>query len=689
MPICLRRLGALIAFALAAPLSWAQSADEPSLEIMIVTATRIPTAADAVPLNISVLDRAALEKTQAAHIQQAISQVPGVTTQRGNGQESLPGIRSAVLTGAGACGSVLILEDAIPVRGPAFCNVNELFDTHFEAAESIEVTRGPGSAFYGSNALTGLVNVNLSATGPEYAELEAGSFGYFRAQLAQQWEREAAQRLLLTATRDGGYRDESGYDQLKLSWRYARGDDEFGQQAGLTLTALDQETAGFIVGEDAYRDRALARENLDPEGFRESRSLRLWSRWSRALDDGQRAQWAVYARVTDMAFRMHFLPGDPFEENDQIGFGWQSSVHTDVSDSLSTVVGFDGDWSQGALLQYQNEPTRGSAFLRATIPTGVQYDYEVDAKQLATFAQARWEPAVDWQIIAGLRAERLDYDYDNLALDGRTRDDGQACGFGGCRYARPADRSDAFTDWSPKLQIKYRASDRWQWYAAASVSARAPQATELYRLQRAQQVADLDSVEATNIELGVRYQSESARWSLSAYRLDIENAIIRDADFFNVDGNETRSEGLELDVDWQLTDALNLRLAGTLADHQYASDQLLGGVNINGLQVDTAPKSAGSVRLDWQATDKTQLAIQLQHLAKYYLEPTNQFEYEGHDVINLFARYQLNEHWSLSARLLNAADERYAERADYTSFTDQRYFPGEPRSLFVSIRRDY
>ena len=39
-----------------------------------------------------------------------------------------------------------------------------------------------------------------------------------------------------------------------------------------------------------------------------------------------------------------------------------------------------------------------------------------------------------------LRAERTHYDYDNRMLDGNTRDDGSACGFGGCLYTRPADR---------------------------------------------------------------------------------------------------------------------------------------------------------------------------------------------------------------------------------------------------------
>ena len=35
--------------------------------------------------------------------------------------------------------------------------------------------------------------------------------------------------------------------------------------------------------------------------------------------------------------------------------------------------------------------------------------------------------------------------------------------------------------------------------------------------------------------------------------------------------------------------------------------------------------------------------------------------------------------------LLNVTDVQYAERADYTSFSGDRYFPSAPRSLFVDI----
>ena len=79
--------------------------------------------------------------------------------QRGSGQESLTALRSPVLTGAGGCGAVLVLEDGIPIRPVGSCNVNELFEVNIEQAAAVEILRGPGSVLYGSSAVHGIINV--------------------------------------------------------------------------------------------------------------------------------------------------------------------------------------------------------------------------------------------------------------------------------------------------------------------------------------------------------------------------------------------------------------------------------------------------------------------------------------------------------------------------------------------------
>ena len=45
----------------------------------------------------------------------------------------------------------------------------------------------------------------------------------------------------------------------------------------LSASNINQQTAGFIQGENAYKDQALRRTNPNPEAFRDSQSWRLYS----------------------------------------------------------------------------------------------------------------------------------------------------------------------------------------------------------------------------------------------------------------------------------------------------------------------------------------------------------------------------------------------------------------------------
>src|SRR5690606_6463590 len=131
------------------------------------------------------------------------------------------------------------------------------------------------------------------------------------------------------------------------------------------------------------------------------------------------------------------------------------------------------------------------------------------------------------------------YDYDNRMVAGRTRDDGTECGFDGCRYSRPADREDSFDNWSPKIGLLYELADNHQLFATLATGFRAPQAVELYRLERAQQVADLDSERLDSLEIGLRGDTAKLRYEFTAYAMEKDNVIFRDTDFFNVSNGRT------------------------------------------------------------------------------------------------------------------------------------------------------
>ena len=87
-----------------------------------------------------------------------------------------------------------------------------------------------------------------------------------------------------------------------------------------------------------------------------------------------------------------------------------------------------------------------------TLPQGKHYDYEVSAHQVAGFASYGQEIYQGWNLSLGARLENISYDYKNQMIDGRTDEFGVPCALG-CRYNRPADRTDSFTNLSPKFAL--------------------------------------------------------------------------------------------------------------------------------------------------------------------------------------------------------------------------------------------
>ncbi len=666
-------------------------------EEMVVTATRLPVTQTRLIGNTGVVDSDALKLVAHTHISESVARVAGAHINRGNGQEYLMAIRSPVLTGAGACGGILTAADGIPLRASGLCNVNELFEANTEQAARLEVIRGPATALYGSNAMHGLVNV-ISPTVAESRprlSVELGPHRYSRLGLSANHQQEhQGFAINLNGTHDGGYRDDSGFDQQKLNLRHEFEGTGYAVTTQLDATNLNQETAGYVVGTEAYKDDDLKDTNPNPEAYRDAQAWRLWSRWQWQGEGESRWVATPYLRHTQMVFIQHFLPGQPIEENGQKSLGLQLSWFSAEDRDWQLTLGTDLEYSEGYLQEFQPQPTQGSAFLQATIPVGAHYDYEVEVLTLAPYAQWLWSPSPRWQLLAGLRAEHQRYDYDNKMVDGRTRDDGSPCGFGGCRFSRPAERDDSFNNLSPKLGVSYELASSHRIYAHLTNGFRAPQATELYRLQNDQSVADLDSESLRSLELGVKGRFDSLSYELLAFTMYKDDFIFRDSDRVNVGAGESSHRGLEVSLDWAVNDHWRALFNASFARHQYRHDQVLfsqdpAGINIDGRDVDTAPRHFGAAQLQWTPGDSWRMELEWVHMGAYYTDPENLHRYQGHDLLNLRSHWQLSSSVALSARITNLGDEDYAERADFTTFQGDRYFPGEPRSLYLGVNVTY
>jgi iron complex outermembrane receptor protein len=676
-----------------------QAADK-TTESIVVTATRTPTAELDTVGNITQLSAEQIQLTDAIHPYELAVQVPGVWIGRGSGQEHLTAIRSPVLTGPGSCGAFLVMEDGIPTRPAGFCNVNQLFEIPSTFANSVEVIRGPSGSVYGSNGLHGTVNVLLPEPGQEAStqvSLEGGSNNYWRSQFS--WDSgpaESAWNAGLMIDHDGGYRDSSGYDQTKLFVKNQRETSDGLLSFGLSGSWLDQDTAGFITPlEDGYKEDDRFR-NENPDAYRKAYSLRLSAGWTPDAGPVWAPEYKVYVRNSEMRFLQHFLPGTPKEKNGQTSLGAMFISSRDIWNDSRLTVGVDTEVATSYLEQYQENPTvsnpPGNPFVENPRPQGQQYDYDANSYMLASYASLKIPITNRWELQAGLRGEFMYYDYDNKMLDGNTTDDGATCPTPpsyGCLYQRPADRDDSFFNLAPNLGALYRFTDSTVGFANAVRGFRAPQATELYRLQRLQTSADIDSEKLDSIETGVRHQTDVFSMEAVAFYMKKSDFIFRDSAGFNVSDGKTKHYGAEADINWRFIEPMYLSLVGSYAKHEYDfnRDAGLGEVIEKGNEVDTAPQVLASARLGYEVGFGL-AELEWVHSDEYFMDAANTAKYDGHDLLNLRLVVNATDNWSAALRITNLTDEKYADRADLFSLADPdeyRYFPGRDREVYLQV----
>ena len=653
-------------------------------ENILVTASRMEENAMKLPLAWSTVNSETLQFIDPIHINEIMQRVPGAWISRGNGQESIIALRSPVLTGAGGCGAFFAAADGISLRAPGFCNVNQLFDTNFEQAGRIEVIRGPATALYGSNAMHGVINV-ISAAPTEDVDnslaLEVGPYDYYRGKY--RYSNTLGKHgisVSANGTTDGGYKDDSGYDQQKATVRHDYAGQQWDIRTVLDAANLNQNTSGFVEGYQAYKDNDLKKRNPNPSAYRDAWSVRLYSAASIALNDTNTLTLTPYLRDNDMEFLQHFLPWQPVEENAHDSLGLRATVQTNI-DTLRWINGIDAEYTNASLKETQDEDFSPNQ------PAGVHYDYQVNATGGAIYSQLRTQSDSPWEIDGGVRLEYTSYDYNNKTADG------SGCGPEAinCRFYRPSDRENDFTDWSFNAGASYSITENHIAYLRLARGFRAPQATELYRLQGGQETANLDSEKIDNIELGLRGDwLGTARYDVAVYYMHKDDVIFQDANRYNVSGAQTRHYGAEISFDYPISDHWSVGIDANVASHTYDSNiELLGSSgNIKGNDIDTAPKAFGSARLDWDfsalAGRSSRAELEWVYMDSYYLEPQNNHQYDGHSLLNLRITSDLTPRWSAGLRLTNLLDEDYAERADF-GFGEYRYFVGQPRGAYVQI----
>ena len=659
-----------------------QKANASLIDEIVVTASKEDTQILKVGGNISSITTDEIKFISAINPSEILNRLPAVYISQGSGQEHLTSIRSPVLSGGAGAGSFLYLEDGIPLRSPGFGNVNGLMESIIEIGERTEVVRGPGSALYGSNAVHGLINVITPSPSKEKKQIIRTQFSDQEFTIDGSYSgptEKGGVVLNLYWREDNGYShnesiDQPHYGQQKFLFRWDNSEGINDYIFTLTGTNLNQETKGYVKGYKIYNNKNLSKINPDPEAFRDTYSIRSSLKIIRNYSNSK-LSITPYIRYNEMDFKMHFLPGKPLETNSHKSIGIQS-IYSKKIQNLTWFVGSDIEFTEGKLSEFQ-EAKDVSFGPRLAYPQGPHYDFSIDSKILSLYFNTEWllnERAV---LTAGVRAENVEYDYKTNIPSGTKG-----------RIQVSPNRSDDFTNISLKTSFSYMLKENNFLFTNLSIGNRAPQVTDLYRIQSKQVPGGADSEKLESFEIGIRGISIGGlEYEIVGYTMKKEDYFFRDSQGFNVENGVTKHNGIEFN--YLKTFGDNFEISGSLsfADHEYDFNHTPNKI-VKGNTIDSAPKELANTRFTYISEMGGKFELEWIRVGDYPINESNAHNYEGHDIFNLRLKRDLISKTSIGLTVRNLTDERYATRADY-AFGSYRYFVGNEREFYFSLEKEF
>lgn len=274
----------------------------------------------------------------------------------------------------------------------------------------------------------------------------------------------------------------------------------------------------------------------------------------------------------------------------------------------------------------------------------------IDDKQTGFYAAGQFSLTDDLKFLAGARAARYTS--------------------GGSDYGDAQEIKDDVV--VPYAGLTYNISQQLTAYTSY---------TETFTPQNEQDINNvrLDPVTGTNKELGLKGEFFDGKLnsSIAVFETELQNLAIQlgfdeDTGKFYYGGADYQSQGFELEIAGQVTDTLKMILGYT----NLTVDDDKGEVARS-----FTPKQ--SVKLSASYMPEWQPALTLGSFVEYrsdtYLRGTV-IEQDALTLIDVFARYQLNDYVTLGLNLNNITDETYL-----TSFEYSQAYYAEPRNVSGSI----
>jgi iron complex outermembrane receptor protein len=521
--------------------------------------------------------------------------------------------------------------------------------------ERIEILRGSGSVLYGAGASAGTINIITRGASPGARGASvSGGYGTYDSQELTGTATVASERAGATFN-VARYASDNYRDNNNLEQRNFQSDLRWFGRTGpvyLKINAGEQDLRlpGSRTEQELVSDR---RGSSTPEDFSTLRTSRVNLGTDLTIGNAQAAVNLTYRKRDSFAVNQ---PGSFDIEGSDTAFSPRLRVPFLLGVEHELVTGVDLDYWEYATTSVfpgfsgaiASEQTNTGIFVKDTLLLG-------DATRMSV----------------GARSQRVETTIEDVSFGAPTKE-----------------QKRDLEAW--EVALRQGLTDRIFLFAKTGKSFRVANVDDNRSL------ADpLEPQTSRDAEIGVDLSGLQGWMRVSVYHMDIRNEIaFLPGDVLppfggNVNLPPTLREGLELETQWNVNDALRLSGQYTYTVAKY-EEGTFGGVDVAGNDIPLVPRHRAGASASVSATPQLRITASVTYVGEQYYDndQSNSFgrKMPDYTVADLSARYQKGQ-WTFDGVVRNLFNELYYSYAiRSTTAPTFNAYPSPERSLMLSAR---
>ena len=617
------------------------------LEELLVTGSYSETQRENISASVTVLDRDSIATLNKSHLVDVLRTVPGLLIEE---QGGAGGLVSVSLRGGESNFTVVMIDgvqlnDPTNTRGGSF----DFGNLGTASIERIEIVRGAQSTIYGSDALSGVINIITTqpkAGHQQSLAADIGEYGYRRNSIALRGIANTIGYSLQLGTRDSGEPVDGSQQQSEdinagLSWTPNKAN-----KVAVNYRANDGELSSYPEqsgGPNKAENGDLYRSDYRGQSLGAAWTLQLMPLWQSNLHYGQYQRDEAFDSP-GIAPYMNVPPYFADAEFERKNLRWvnrlgneQLWLHAGV-ERRKEFGRSEGAADFGAILPVPGPlPPLGRNIVL------IPLSFELDRASKAGFIELNTRLASETLVQLGARHDQLDQQGTEEIY----------------KVGIKQDFSNGFSlsaNWGQGFKLP-------SFFALGDSLTGNP---------------DLKPETAENWDITAQWTNQQHRISVSYFDNHFENLItFDDANFTNINSDVVETSGIEWQWQWQLPKfPVSIQAETTYTDIDAEDPEL---------KLTGRPQLKGGISTHWQLNPTLSVNADYRYTGRQFADSQHTGSgttetLQSYTTLDFSIAWQVLPEITLSAALENALNEEFENAVG---------FPGESRALRVGINFNF